>query len=142
MRATSIATTGFVVAAIAAKKVINLTDKRIEALRWLATLKEPVYVCGLAEQCIPRDRLFEHSTRQLSRTAQMATRAGAGYAIPLIKAGLVKYHRKTYGWGQVSITPEGRKVLAAFDRDDGSLQGELERAKIVGDSREHPWVGK
>lgn len=143
--ATAIATTGFVAAAIAAKKVINLTDKRVEILRWLAAQPNPVFVSGIAHVCMPRGSYSsrdERHTVKLQYTGQMATRAGAGAAIPLIKAGLVMYCNYAYGWGQVSISSEGRSVLAAFERDDGTLQGELERAKTIGDSRKHRWVGK
>lgn len=111
----------------------NLTEKRIEVLRWLARQANPVIASYLAEECLPRQG------RGYSR--QQATRTGAGYARRLAEAGLVCCTWETYGWGLVCITSEGRRVLAAVDRDDGTLFDCLERARSVARSKRYYWWG-
>lgn len=103
---------------------LNLTDKRLECLRYLARKKNPVYVSALADAVVPRGSRYGY-------TAQMATRTGAGVAWPLIRAGLVSRRSTEYGWGTVAITDAGLEVLAAFDRDDGTLEAALERARAM-----------
>lgn len=87
---------------------MNLTTTRLAALRYLALRAAPVYVCALADEAAPR------VGRGYSR--QQATRTGAGIARPLIVAGLAAYHDASHGWGLVSLTDAGRKVLKVFDR--------------------------
>ena len=93
-----------------AVKPLNITPKRLEALRYLADHPCGVYVCGLAVAILTSKWRREH---QSGYTAQQATRAGAGYATPLIKAGLASQRDTEFGWGIVSITEAGRGVLAA-----------------------------
>lgn len=104
----------------------NLTEKRIETLRWLASRPEPVYVCAIAYECLPRPLC---AGRPLYYWPQQATRTGAGYARPLAEAGLVRARIADVGWSTVEITEAGRRALAAFDRDDGTLERELEMAR-------------
>lgn len=105
----------------------NLTDKRVEVLRWLATRAAPVHVCGIANECLPR--LLSDGTPGARYWPQQATRLGAGYARALAEAGLVRVRMADVGWGLAELTEEGRRVLAAFDRNDGSLAEEIERAR-------------
>lgn len=106
----------------------NLTTIRLEALRYLAAQDDLVYVCALANKVFPR-KSYTEGQRGPSYWPQQATRAGAGCARPLIEAGLVRMANRPHGWGVVGITPEGREVLAAFDRDDGSLPARLTLAR-------------
>lgn len=98
-------------------KPFNLTAKRLEALRYLADHPRGVYVSGLAEAILTSQWRREH---QSGFTAQQATRSGAGYALPLIKAGLVSKRDTDYGWGVVSITDAG---LSAITRAEKSGAG-------------------
>lgn len=96
----------------AVKKDLNITPKRLLALKYLADKPNGVYVCGLADAILTSEWRREHKT---GFSAQQATRSGAGYAIPLINAGLVRKQRTDYGWGMVFLTDAGHKVIAAHD---------------------------
>ena len=90
---------------------LNLTPKRIQTLELVAGIRDPkgCYVSHIADVVLTSDYRKE---KRHGFAAQQSTRSGAGYAIPLIKAGLLRKHRTTYGWGTVTITDAGRKVLA------------------------------
>lgn len=90
---------------------LNLTSKRIQALELVAGIKDPrgCYVSHISEKILTSEYRKEIKS---GFAAQQATRSGAGYAVPLIKAGLLRKHRTTYGWGTVSITEAGLKALA------------------------------
>lgn len=77
----------------------------------MAGIKSPngCYVSHIAESILTSDYRKEMKS---GFAAQQATRSGAGYAIPLIKAGLLRKNRTTYGWGTVSITEAGLTALA------------------------------
>lgn len=93
----------------------NLTDKRVECLRYLAARTVPVYVCAIAHSVFPR-AAYIHGREGPSYWPQQATRAGAGYVRPMCEAGLVLVYWAEHGWGTVEISPEGRRVLTAFER--------------------------
>lgn len=91
-------------------ETFNLTPTRIKALEYLADKPDGVYVSGLA------DAVLTSEYRRKSNygfSAQQATRSGAGCAVPLIKAGLVRKRDTEYGWGIVSLTDAGRAALAS-----------------------------
>jgi len=109
----------------------NLTDKRIECLRYLA--RQPVtgvYAGALAQEVIGRT----NSARGFS--SAQATRTGAGYARPLAEAGLVDVVLCRGGWGRVSLNGYGAAVLAAVDCNDGTLAATLEIARTMAS---YPW---
>ena len=88
----------------------NLTPTRIKALEYLVDKPDGVYVSGLA------DAVLTSEYRRKSNygfSAQQATRSGAGCAVPLIKAGLVRKRNTQYGWGIVSLTEAGHAALAS-----------------------------
>lgn len=85
------------------KKDFNLTEKRIKALHYIAA--HPGCTVGAVAQEI----LAGHRKRGL--WAQQATRAGAGYCIKLVDAGLLNVRYAEVGWGVVTLTPPGRKML-------------------------------
>lgn len=118
------------------QRLINLTDKRVEILRFVARADVPVYASYVAEECLPRPAMSTGRSPGYSR--QQATRTGAGALRPLAEAGLVKVRMATVGWGTAEITEAGRSVLRAFDREDGTLEQALERA-AAGASACHSW---
>ena len=91
------------------KKPFNITPKRLEALRFLADHSRGVYVSYIADAILTSQWRRDHKS---GFTAQQATRSGAGYATPLIEAGLVEKRDTDYGWGIVSITDAGRAAIA------------------------------
>lgn len=107
----------------------NLTEIRLEALRYLAKQDDLVYVCALANKVFPR-KSYTEGQRGPSYWPQQATRAGAGCARPLIENGLVRMANRPHGWGVVGITQHGRDVLTAWDRghDAGVLEA-LDRGR-------------
>lgn len=110
-------------------KSFNLTPKRIEALRFLRSRPSGVYVRMLAQEVL----VGEYRRRINSGfSAQQATRSGAGCAVPLIKAGLVKKEATTFGWGIVSITDAGIKALDDLDSQQQSLDAVLGRCIDTG----------
>lgn len=117
-------------------KTFNLTEKRIEVLRWLSGIPEPVYVGGIADKCLPRPLC---NGRPLHYWPQQATRTGAGYARPLAEAGLVIVRNATYGWGLVQLSEEGLAVLVAYDRDDGTLEARLAEARAAATAKRYYW---
>jgi hypothetical protein len=109
---------------MAVTKKFNLTPTRIKALRLVKDRPGGVYVRLLAQELLTS----EYRQRVGSGfAAQQATRSGAGYAVPLIKAGLLNKHATTYGWGRVSITEAGLKVLSDIDAQESGLDAVLER---------------
>ena len=109
------------------KITLNITPKRLEALRYLADRPDGVYVCALAHAVLTSQWRREHRS---GFTAQQATRSGAGYATPLIEAGLVRKRDAEFGWGIVSITDAGRAAIAhaglgeSVQSTDLSVEGE------------------
>lgn len=103
---------------------LNITPTRLKALEFLAGKPEGVYVSALADEI-----LTSEYRRQIKSgfAAQQSTRSGAGYATPLIRAGLVKKRATTYGWGIVSITPEGLKILEENRSSKNTLDAVIER---------------
>lgn len=98
-------------------KTFNLTDKRVEALRYIAA-HPGVYVCGVAENVLSKRPLW----------AQAATRMGAGYCKALQEQGLVIINtRVDCGYGRVTITPKGVARLAEIDAVKNSLGAVLAR---------------
>lgn len=113
----------------------HLTPKRIEALRLLRSRTAGVYVRMLAQEVL----VGEYRRRINSGfSAQQATRSGAGYAVPLIKAGLVKKEATTYGWGIVSITAAGIKALDDLDAQQLPLEAVLDRCFEAGKEEPPP----
>jgi len=104
-----------------------LTSTRVEILRWLAQFDEPVYAPRVSQDVVMRPAYSSGHQPRYSR--QQATRTAACNLRPLAEAGLVKVQPATPGWGMVQLTPEGRKVLAAYERDDGTLELQLEAAR-------------
>ena len=98
------------------ERKFNLTPKRIEALRFLEGRQGGVYVSLLADALLTSEYRRKVGS---GFAAQQATRSGAGYAVPLIKAGLVSKKATPFGWGVVSITEAGRKVLSDLDAQQG-----------------------
>lgn len=96
-------------------KPLNITPKRLAALRFLASKKGSVRVSMLADEVLHRQSRFDPA-RELGYSRQQATRTGAGCAVPLIKAGFVAKEYQTYGWGNVSITQAGLDLLAEIDK--------------------------
>jgi len=92
-------------------KQLNITPTRHKALEYLAGRPGGVYVGALADHV-----LTSEYRRQIKSgfTAQQSTRSGAGLAVPLIRAGLVHKRNTTYGWGIVSLTDAGHKLVAAL----------------------------
>ncbi len=88
----------------------NLTPTRIKALEYLADKPDGVYVSGLADAVLTSEY---RRKANYGFSAQQATRSGAGCAVPLIKAGLVRKRNTEYGWGIVSLTDAGHAALAA-----------------------------
>ena len=77
-------------------------------------------------------------TKIIPYGSQQATRTGAGCAVPLIKAGLVSKRDRTYGWGDVTITSAGRKLLAERDAPvEESLDMVLERC-VAAEAQDTP----
>lgn len=106
------------------ERKFNLTPTRIKALRFVKGRSGGVYVSLLAQELLTS----EYRQRVGSGfSAQQATRSGAGYAVPLIKAGLLTKHATTYGWGRVSITEAGLKVLSDLDAQEAGLDAVIER---------------
>lgn len=109
-------------------KELNITPTRLKALQYLATKPDGVYVRALADQLLVSE--YRRKVR-IRFSAQQATRSGAGCAVPLIRAGLVRKRDADYGWGIVSITDAGLKIVAeheaASDLDRQSLDSVLER---------------
>jgi hypothetical protein len=91
---------------------LNITPKRLKALELIAGSKDAK---GLIVGYIAQELLTGDYKQQTGRGLwpQQATRSGAGYVIPLVKAGLLRVWPESIGWGTVSITDAGRKVLAA-----------------------------
>jgi hypothetical protein len=88
---------------------LNITPKRLEALKHLASKPKGLYVSALADAVLTS----AHRTgRGSGFSRQQATRSGAGCALPLIRAGYVWVEPKTIGWGVVHITDRGRSILA------------------------------
>lgn len=116
-------------------KQFNLTPKRVDALRFLRSRPSGVYVRMLAQEVL----VGEYRRRVNSGfSAQQATRSGAGYAVPLIKAGLVKKEATTYGWGIVSITAAGIKALDDLDAQQLPLEAVLDRCFEAGKEEPPP----
>lgn len=93
-------------------KPLNITPKRLEALRFLVNHPRGVCVAHLADEILTsKYRLSINS----GFSRQQATRSGSGCATPLIKAGLVSVRYQTQGWGDVAITNAGRELLAELD---------------------------
>lgn len=90
-------------------KPLNITPTRQKALEYLASKPGGVYVSALADEI-----LTSEYRRQIKSgfSAQQSTRSGAGLAVPLIRAGLVHKRNTTYGWGMVSLTEAGHKLVA------------------------------
>lgn len=94
---------------IALPRPLNLTPKRIEALRLIRD-NPGCYVCLIANRLLAGDR-------KSGLWAQQATRSGAGYCIKLEKAGLVDINRHTeHGFGKVTLTQYGHQALEAADK--------------------------
>jgi hypothetical protein len=92
---------------------LNLTPKRIAALMFLASHPRGVYVSYLAESVLSRPERKKHG----GYSSQMATRAGAGYVMPFIRAGIVERTTTDFGWGIVRLTMTGESLLKSL-RDD------------------------
>lgn len=120
----------------AAPRLLNLTERRIEILRWLASRESPVFVCAIANNCVPRPLC---NGKPLHYWPQQATRTGAGAVRPLAQAGLVRVRCETYGWGKVQISEEGRRVLSSLDRDDGTLEARLIEARQAAKPKGYYW---
>lgn len=95
----------------------TMTKRRIDALRYIQ--KNPgVYVGGVADNVLATRRLWP----------QAATRLGAGYCKALQTAGMVKIDTHVgFGYGRVTITPEGVRVLDLHEGADSSLDAVLAR---------------
>lgn len=108
----------------------NLTATRVKTLEYLADKPDGVYVSGLADAV-----LTSEYRRQVGRgfSAQQATRSGAGCAVPLIKAGLVRKRNTDYGWGIVSLTEAGHAALASHKaaNDPANLSLDAVLAKCI-----------
>lgn len=104
-------------------KELNITPTRLKALQYLATKPDGVYVCALADQILTSE--YRRKIKS-GFTAQQATRSGAGCAVPLIRAGLARKRDTTYGWGIVSITDAGLKVLAEHEAADDPAKQPLD----------------
>ena len=109
-------------------KKLNITPTRLKALQFLATVPNGVYVSALADKVLTSEY---RRNNNYGFAAQQATRSGAGCAVPLIRAGLVRKQTTQYGWGLVSITDAGLKLLsdreAANDLATQPLAAVLER---------------
>ena len=109
-------------------KGLNLTPKRLQALQVVSACKEGCYVSHIADKVLTSEYRRKNNT---GFWAQQATRSGAGYVIPMIKAGLLRKWRTEHGWGRVTLTDAGRKVLsdidAANDPANQPLDAVLER---------------
>lgn len=92
-------------------KGLNITPKRIEALRWVKD-HPGHYVDALATAVLTSVRRRDNGS---GYKAQMATRAGAGCVTPLIKIGLVAKERTDYGWGKVTLTDQGKSLVDTID---------------------------
>lgn len=90
-------------------KPLNITPTRHKALEYLAGKPGGVYVSALADEILTSEYRREIKS---GFTAQQSTRSGAGLAVPLIRAGLVHKRDTQYGWGIVSITDAGQKLVA------------------------------
>ena len=105
-------------------KSLNITPTRLKALKFLASKTGGVYVSALADAILTSE--YRRKIKS-GFTAQQSTRSGAGCAVPLIRAGLVQKRATTYGWGIVSITDAGLKLLAEQDPANQPLDAVLER---------------
>lgn len=90
-------------------KALNITPTRQKALEYLAGKPSGVYVSALADEILTSE--YRRKIKS-GFTAQQSTRSGAGLAVPLIRAGLVQKRDTTHGWGMVSLTDAGRKLVA------------------------------
>jgi hypothetical protein len=102
---------------------LNLTPTRLKALQYLASKPAGVYVSALADEVLTSQY---RQTISSGFKAQRATQAGAGCAVPLIRAGLVHKQHTTYGWGIVSITDAGLKLLADHPAAQESVHQSLD----------------
>ena len=108
-------------------KPLNITPKRLEALRFLASRPNGVRVAMLAHEVLVRYSC-SMPIRIIPYSSQQATRTGAGCAVPLIKAGLISKRDRTFGWGDVKITSAGLQLLAELDKPaEVSLDSVLKR---------------
>lgn len=110
------------------QKELNITPTRLKALQYLATKPDGVYVRALANQLLVSE--YRRNIKS-GFSAQQATRSGAGCAVPLIRAGLLVKRDTEYGWGIVSITDAGLKIVAeheaASEPAEQTLEAVLER---------------
>lgn len=110
-------------------KTFNLTEKRVEALRYIE--KHPgVYVCGVAQEVLAsRDEYWSKTpTGVRPLWNQAATRMGAGYCKVLQEQGLVTIDTHVdYGYGKVTISDKGVAKLREIDAQNNSLDAVLAR---------------
>jgi len=102
---------------------LNITPTRLKALQYLATKPNGVYVSALADEILTSEYRRQ---RKYGFSAQQATRSGAGYAVPLIRAGLVMKRDTDFGWGMVFITEAGRQVITKHEAASNAANQPLE----------------
>jgi len=95
-------------------KPFNLTPKRLSALRLIQQrpgcyLRELIDICDRQVSPINESRTWSGFDRN-GTGKQAATRWGASYARPLVKAGLVQEQFAVPGGARLYLTPLGRRV--------------------------------